>query len=145
MLSYLKYFHNIRAKYMKNKSIEVKKGEFVVIKQGDGTSVALAMDLNSDIAFTFSIKNYGCAGLARSLEIHKIKELFDGYDLNKITGKILIKIVGGDCSTEAVKYVKDLLCTFKQIEGSRSIFEISENTNESIHPNFCVLLGEEVQ
>ncbi len=129
---------------MKIKTISVEKGEYVIIKREDQITAVDAMSLNKDIAFSFFIKGMQCAGLARAVEIFKVKEIFNLFDLDPQLHKVQVNVVGGDDSDESIQYANDLLLKLKEIDDGQGIVEITHSINLEIHPNFCVILGEDL-
>ncbi|WPY01604.1 hypothetical protein Trichorick_01518 (plasmid) [Candidatus Trichorickettsia mobilis] len=129
---------------MKKKLINVNQGECVVITQDNHNEMIHAIGLNGDIAFKFLIKEQHIAGLARSIKIEDVEKLFGRYKLDQLHTKISIDIVGGDSSEASYKYFEDLISTLERIDDKGSIFDITYKVNDDIHPNFCLLIGEEL-
>ncbi len=129
---------------MRKKLVSVEKGQHATVTVHDSNVILHTAGLNRDIAFKFLAKGqHTIGGLARSPDLEEVKEIFDFYKLGQ-PKKIFIDIVGGDSSDAARGYFSALLNTLKQIDGGSGTFNIAWKVNNDIHPDFCLLSGEEL-
>ncbi len=127
------------------KMINVAKGQYAIVTPRDINKTLQAISLNGDIAIKFLAQgpHTKVGGVARSPSIEQVREIFDPAKLGQ-PKKILVQIVGGDSSEAAHGYFSALFNTLKQIDGGSGVFNITCTVNNDIHPNFCLLSGEEL-
>lgn len=131
---------------MKKKLINVMSGQWVTITQDQRDLILQAIGLNKDIAFAFLIKegpHTVAGGLARSPKIEELAQIFKINTLGH-QGKVFIDIVGGDNSIASHQYFNSLVQTLISIDQGRNIFNVTYRVNDIVHPDSCVLVGEEL-
>ncbi len=127
-------------------SIEVTKGDYkTTLELGAQKDTMLyCVDLNASIAFKFIFKgekNIGILGI--DVPEEKVKKLLSQYMCSDYKS-IMIEIVGGDGSSDANNYLQMLQNALKESKESwNGTLDISYKTNDTIHPNFIALLGDE--
>lgn len=123
---------------------EVKAGDYVIVSASSDSPVAVAQRLGAEIAITLydPVTKKAALGLSLSTaSLHRVFNEFPGYkDRNTIDTVLVVRLVGGNSSTQSREKVIKLLEDLNSIDNGKNIINIaSADILEKPHPNaFCI-------